>query len=56
LEFVKRATGIFSGLWKLRDWAVSMDQHLEKIRIGRRGGVDPPKRKKNLLALLAMLA
>jgi hypothetical protein len=38
LEFVKRATGISSGLRKARDWTV------------RRGR--PPPKRKNLLALI----
>jgi hypothetical protein len=43
LEIVKRAVGISSGSWKIRNWSLCR-------------GRSPPKRKKNLVSLLAMLA
>jgi hypothetical protein len=59
LELVKRAHGLFSGLRKVTDWTVCRDrcpaEREYKVRTLWRGR-SPPKRKKNLLALLVKLA
>jgi hypothetical protein len=59
LEFMKRAIGIFNGLRKVRDCTVwrgrrPTEQENKDRTLWR--GRPPRKGKKNLLALLAMLA
>jgi hypothetical protein len=56
LEFVKRASGMFSGLWNVRDWAVWRDRcplERENKDLTLWRGRPPLKRKKSLLAMLS---